>query len=146
MSGIRASTGRTLSNIPPSTTVLRHFLLYTHSLHASWHNSTFSSEHLCPPLWSHSSLCISSPNRSLLSAHYAHIISSLLSGSCSGHIQCPNDSRAHRYASYLLKTPHILRTIMEIISEGMRMNDFFWHSLDVAHTSYLFFVCTAMIC
>ena len=29
MSGIRASTGRTPSNIPPSTTVLRHFLLYT---------------------------------------------------------------------------------------------------------------------
>ena len=33
MSGIRASTGRTPSNIPPSTTVLRHFLLYTHSLY-----------------------------------------------------------------------------------------------------------------
>ena len=28
---------------------------------------------------------------------------------------------------------------MEIISEGMRMNDFFWHSLDVTHASYLFF-------
>ena len=33
MSGIRASTGQTPSNIPPSTTVLHHFLLYTHSLH-----------------------------------------------------------------------------------------------------------------
>ena len=30
--------------------------------------------------------------------------STLLSGSCSLHIQCPNDSRVHRYASYLLKT------------------------------------------
>ena len=35
MSGIRASTGWIPSNIHPSTTVLRHFLLYTHSLHAS---------------------------------------------------------------------------------------------------------------
>ena len=104
----------TPSNITPSTSVLRHFLLYTHRLSCpSWHNSsTFSSEHLCPPLRSHSSLCISSPNSSLPSAQHAQTISTMLSGSCPRQIQCPNDSIVNRYTFYPLKTPHILRTII----------------------------------
>ena len=107
ISGICASTGRIPSNIPPSTTVLCHSLFFTHSLHVSLEStqsSTFFSEFLCTPLQSHSSLCISSCNRSLPSVQHAQTISTLLSGSCSRHIQYPNGSRAHRHASYPLKT------------------------------------------
>ena len=108
MSGICASMGRTPSNIPPSKMVLRHFLLYAHSLQVSLDtNPPFSLEHLCPPLPSHLSLCISSPNCSLPSAHHAQTISTLLSGSCSRHIQCSNGSRVHCYASFK-DTTHIL--------------------------------------
>ena len=72
-------------------------------------HSTFSSEHICPQsplLQSHSSCSVSSPKCSLPSTQHAQTISTFLSGSCSRHIQFPNDSRAHRYASYLLKTLH----------------------------------------
>ena len=76
--------------------------------------SMFSSEHLCPPHRSHSFLCICSPNRSLSSAQCLQTISTVLSGSCPRHIQCPNDSIFHHYAFYHLTTlhMHILRTII----------------------------------
>ena len=78
----------------------------------------FSSQHFCPPHWSHSFLCISSPNHSLLSAQHAQTISIMLSGSCPRHNQCPNASIVHRYAFYHLTTLHmqILRIPAIILS------------------------------
>ena len=84
-----------ISNISPSTTVLCHFLLYT--------QSTFSSEHLCPPLQSHF-LVHFLPNYSPPFAQHAQTILTFLSVSCSQHIQCPNGSRVLRF--HLLKTLH----------------------------------------
>ena len=65
----------------------------------------FLGEPLATVLQSHSSSCISSLNRSLPSAQNAQIISTLLSGSCPRHIQCPvpDDSIVHHWAFFPLK-------------------------------------------
>ena len=97
--GIR--TGQTPSNCPPSTTALCHSLLCTHSLHVS---PTPLQVFLKAPLpttpvtfilvhfftQSFSSLSSACPN---------HLNFALWIWICSRHIQCPNDSRAHHYAS-----------------------------------------------
>ena len=106
ISGIRASTGRTPVIFLQAQRSCAISSFYTHSLHVPLDTTspTFSSEHLCPPLQSHSFLCISSPNYSPPFAQHAQTILTFLSVSCSQHIQCPNGSRVGLYPINWIKS------------------------------------------
>ena len=133
MSGIHASTGRTLSNIKPST--IPSFIHIAFTLHVPLGTT--------PPRFP----------RSTSAHHFGHIhpcaflhpivlflplslqtISTLLSGpclrSCLRHIQCPNDSIVHRFLSFN-DIPRIICTIIATIYQ---------HSVNAAiiYFSFLF--------
>ena len=137
MSGIRTSTGRTPSNIPPNTTVLRYFFLYTHSLHVP-----LDTTHPCFP-------------RGTSAHHIGHIHSCAFlhlfilffplnmpkpSQPSLDTFNAQNDSIVNRYAFYHLTTllMHILcTTILSALFNLSRSSAFIAHVLLVPYTNTL---------